>query len=92
MKIFSDGPSMVYVNVFVRSFSKIDDIKMVRELVVVVGLNEMVVVVKVMVVVMVGVVVLVVVVVVVTVVVVLVVIMMVKIGNIFFCFRSIASR
>ena len=85
MKIFSDGPSMVYVNVFVRSFSKIDDIKMVRELVVVVGLNEMVVV-------MVGVVVLVVVVVVVTVVVVLVVIMMVKIVNIFFCFRSIASR
>ena len=85
MKIFSDGPSMVYVNVFVRSFSKIDDIKMVRELVVVVGLNEMVVV-------MVGVVVLVVVVVVVTVVVVLVVIMMVKIVNIFFCFRSTASR
>ena len=27
--LFSDGPSMVYVNVFVRSFSKIDDVKMV---------------------------------------------------------------
>ena len=25
----SDGPSLVYVNVFVRSFSKIDDVKMV---------------------------------------------------------------
>ena len=25
-----DGPSLVYVNVFVRSFSKIDDVKMVR--------------------------------------------------------------
>ena len=24
-----DGPSLVYVNVFVRSFSKIDDVKMV---------------------------------------------------------------
>ena len=24
-----DGPSMVYVNIFVRSFSKIDDVKMV---------------------------------------------------------------
>ena len=28
--IFSDGPSLVYVNVFVRSFSSIDDVKMVR--------------------------------------------------------------
>ena len=26
----SDGPSLVYVNVFVRSFSKIDDVKMVQ--------------------------------------------------------------
>ena len=26
----SDGPSLVYVNVFVRSFSKIDDVKMVK--------------------------------------------------------------
>ena len=30
MRLFlSDGPSLVYVNVFVRSFSKIDDVKMV---------------------------------------------------------------
>jgi hypothetical protein len=29
IKIFPDGPSMVYVNVFVRSFSKIDGVKMV---------------------------------------------------------------
>ena len=28
--IFLDGPSLVYVNVFVRSFSSIDDVKMVR--------------------------------------------------------------
>ena len=28
-KSFSDGPSLIYVNVFVRSFSKIDDVKMV---------------------------------------------------------------
>ena len=30
----SDGPSLVYVNVFVRSFSKIDDVKMVRALII----------------------------------------------------------
>ena len=29
-QIFSDGPSLVFVNVFVRSFSSIDDVKMVR--------------------------------------------------------------
>ena len=29
MELFSDGPSMVNVNVFVRSFSKIDYVKMV---------------------------------------------------------------
>ena len=28
--VFLDGPSLVYVNVFVRSFSSIDDVKMVR--------------------------------------------------------------
>lgn len=28
--VISDGPSLVYVNVFVRSFSSIDDVKMVR--------------------------------------------------------------
>ena len=28
---FPDGPSYVFVNVFVRSFSSIDDVKMVRE-------------------------------------------------------------
>ena len=27
---YLDGPSLVYVNVFVRSFSSIDDVKMVR--------------------------------------------------------------
>ena len=26
----SDGPSIVFVNLFVRSFEKIDDVKMVR--------------------------------------------------------------
>ena len=30
--LFSDGPSLVYVNVFVRSFSSIDDVKMVSTL------------------------------------------------------------
>lgn len=30
LNIFLDGPSLVYVNVFVRSFSSIDDVKMVR--------------------------------------------------------------
>ena len=35
--LFSDGPSLVYVNVFVRSFSSIDDVKMVSTLLKVFG-------------------------------------------------------
>ena len=31
ISFLSDGPSYVFVNVFVRSFSSIDDVKMVRE-------------------------------------------------------------
>ena len=31
ISFLSDGPSYVFVNVFVRSFSSIDDVKMVRD-------------------------------------------------------------